>query len=66
MNITLNGEPRELTAPTSIEDLLAKLQLHPEAVVVEVNTMIVPRQTFAHCELNDGDRIEIIRFVGGG
>lgn len=66
MNITLNGEQYALSAQTSVIDILTNLQLHPEAVVVEINTTILDRQEFTNHTLNDGDRMEIIRFVGGG
>lgn len=66
MKIVVNGEQRELAAQTSVGDILRELQLHPEAVVIEVNTVILDRQTCSQHILSDGDRIEIIRFVGGG
>jgi len=66
MKITLNGEQQEMAVPTTISKLLAGMQLHPEAIVVEINGKIIDRSTFVAHLLCDGDRIEIIRFVGGG
>jgi sulfur carrier protein len=64
--ITLNGEPHELDGPLSIADLLTKLSIDPRRVAVEHNYAIVKRQLFPDVRVNDGDRIEIVNFVGGG
>ena len=66
MFITLNGEPHELDGPLSIADLLTKLSIDPRRVAVEHNYAIVKRQLFPDVRVNDGDRIEIVNFVGGG
>ena len=66
MLITLNGEPYELDAPMSIIDLLARLDIDPRRVAVEHNLSIVKRQLFADTFVQEGDRIEIVNFVGGG
>jgi thiamine biosynthesis protein ThiS len=64
--ITLNGEPYELDGPLSIADLLTKLSIDPRRVAVEHNYAIVKRPLFPDVRVNDGDRIEIVNFVGGG
>jgi len=64
--ITLNGEPHELDGPLSIADLLTKLSLDPRRVAVEHNYAIVKRKLFPDVRVNEGDRIEIVNFVGGG
>ena len=66
MFITLNGEPHELDGPLSIADLLTKLSLDARRVAVEHNYAIVRRHLFADVTVHDGDRIEIVNFVGGG
>ena len=66
MFITLNGEPYELDGPLSIADLLTKLSIDPRRVAVEHNYHIVRRPLFADVQVTDGDRIEIVNFVGGG
>jgi thiamine biosynthesis protein ThiS len=64
--ITLNGERFELEAPLSIDALLAKLEIDPRRVAVEHNLSILKRQRFGEVIVGDGDRIEIVNFVGGG
>ena len=64
--ITLNGEPFELDAPLSVADLLTKLAIDARRVAVEHNLSILKRHLFADTRVNDGDRIEIVNFVGGG
>ena len=66
ISVTLNGEPRTLAPGTSVAALLALLALPAEKVAVERNLAIVPRSTFAAVALADGDRLEIVHFVGGG
>ncbi len=63
--ITLNGDPRRTHAAT-IADLVRELELAPEKVAVERNGEIVPRSTLEDAPLADGDRLEIVHFVGGG
>ena len=64
--ITLNGEPYELDAPLSMADLLVKLSIDARRVAVEYNFEILRRQLFADTLVREGDRIEIVNFVGGG
>ena len=66
MFITLNGEPYELDEPMSITDLLAKLAIDPRRVAVEHNLTILKRHLFAETFVHEGDRVEIVNFVGGG
>lgn len=66
MDIRLNGAPRALPAPCSIEHLLADAGLAGRRVAVEVNGEIVPRGLHATRELRDGDRVEIVHALGGG
>jgi len=63
--ITLNGETRQTLADT-IANLVRELELVPEKVAVERNGEIVPRSTLDAATLSDGDRLEIVHFVGGG
>jgi thiamine biosynthesis protein ThiS len=64
--ITLNGEPFELDSPLSVADLLMKLAIDPRRVAVEHNLSILKRHLFADTLVHEGDRIEIVNFVGGG
>ncbi|MGQ7830404.1 sulfur carrier protein ThiS [Altererythrobacter sp. Z27] len=63
--ITLNGESRQTSAET-IAALVRELELDPAKVAVERNREIVPRSTLADVQLQDGDTLEIVHFVGGG
>ena len=65
MRLTINGEEREAAA-SSVEALVTELGLDPRKVAVERNLEIVPRSTYEATALADGDRIEIVQFVGGG
>jgi thiamine biosynthesis protein ThiS len=66
ITIVVNGEERRLDAELSLSDLLARLELDPQAVVVELNKEIVRRPALAETTVRDGDRIELVHFVGGG
>ena len=64
--LILNGEPRRLEAVENVADLVAALGLEPRKVAVERNLEIVPRSAYGQTLLADGDRIEIVHFIGGG
>ena len=66
MNIIINGEKKEFPASLTFEQLLSGLGVDPRKVAVERNLTIVPRTTYATTAVNDGDEIEIIKFIGGG
>jgi thiamine biosynthesis protein ThiS len=66
MTVTVNGRPRELAAPCTVAQLLALLQLEATLVAVERNRAIVAREEFGRTLLQNGDLLEIVRFVGGG
>ena len=66
MQITLNGAPHQIPQGTSVSDLLKTLNIPLVKVAVERNLAIVPRSQFAAVRLQDGDRVEIVRFIGGG
>lgn len=66
VQITLNGEPFELDHPVSVADLLAKLDIDPRRVAIEHNLAILKRQRFPEVVVGEGDRVEIVNFVGGG
>ena len=66
IRLTVNGEPRGFDGPLSVRLLLAALALDPRKVAVERNEEIVPRSTYAEAALADGDRLEIVHFIGGG
>lgn len=66
IEITVNGEARDIPAPATIADLLARIGLDTRKVAVERNLEIVPRSTYAATALAAGDRLEIVHFIGGG
>lgn len=63
--IVVNGEQKEI-GPLSVLGLLDLLEIDPRRVAVELNLEILPKQDYATTNLQDGDRIEIVQFVGGG
>ena len=69
MHFVLNGQAREfarLAPPAHLQDLIADLDLIGDRVAVELNGNIVPRTEWASTGLANGDRLEIVHFVGGG
>ena len=66
MTIRLNGEPYAIAGPVTIGALLAALNIDPRIVAVEHNVVVVKRQHYNDTMVNDGDEVEIVRFVGGG
>lgn len=65
VEITVNGE-RKTVGPVSILGLLEELGIDPRRVAVELNMEILPKADYETTTLSDGDRIEIVQFVGGG
>jgi thiamine biosynthesis protein ThiS len=66
VRLTVNGEQRQIRAASNISALVASLGLDPRKVAIERNLAIVPRSSWPDTLLADGDRIEIVHFVGGG
>jgi sulfur carrier protein len=69
MKLQINGEQREFNgspAPSTLAALVEILGMKSDRVAVELNLDIVPRDRWAATALNDGDRLEIVHFVGGG
>lgn len=66
MQVILNGDPREIQEGTTLAGLIEQLALAPERLAVELNREVVRRTDWPHVELKDGDRAEIVHFVGGG
>ncbi|ABS64894.1 thiamine biosynthesis protein ThiS [Parvibaculum lavamentivorans DS-1] len=66
MKLTVNGELREMDGPLTVLGLIESLRLKPGKIAVERNLEIVPRSAYGEVALGDGDRIEIVNFVGGG
>lgn len=66
MRVVVNGDEREVPGGTTLERLIAILALAPERLAVELNRRVVRRAEWWSAELSEGDRVEIVHFVGGG
>lgn len=66
IEITVNGESRQVADGATVADLLAELRVQSRRVAVERNLDIVPRATYDHVVLTAGDTLEVVSFVGGG
>ncbi len=66
MQVQINGEPRSFPQPMTVEQMLGSLGLDARKVAVERNLEIVPRSGYANIMVADGDRLEIVHFIGGG
>ncbi len=66
MSVVINGENREIAAPMSVSALLEDLGLDARKIALERNLEIVPRSAYDQTMVADGDRLEIVHFIGGG
>ena len=66
MQIFLNGESQQIDDGTSIEALVLSLADDPRGIAIERNLEIVPKAEHGNTLLQDGDRLEVVQFVGGG
>ena len=66
MKIKVNGQIKEVDSGIDLGKLLEQMQLKVDCVAVECNLEVLKRESFATTELNDGDNLEIVQFVGGG
>lgn len=66
MRLMVNGEERQVEDSTTVKELLASLGLADTLVAVECNEEVVPRAQHELTELSEGDRVEVVHFVGGG
>jgi len=66
IEITLNGQRRQVEPGLSLETLLARLELPLARVAVERNRQVVPRSRYSAEPVEPGDRIEVVTLVGGG
>ncbi len=66
MKIVLNGKEESLQQPRTIKEFIAVRKWDSATVVVELNSEIIDQGHWTDIVLRDGDRLEILRFVGGG
>ncbi|MFB7516013.1 sulfur carrier protein ThiS [Streptomyces sp. NPDC056144] len=66
VHVSVNGEPRELAAPTTLDALVTALTTARSGVAAALNETVVPRGEWATTVLGDGDRVEVLTAVQGG
>lgn len=66
MHITINGQPREFQSALTVQALVTLLELDQKRVAIERNMTIIPASTYHAVDIQDGDEIEIVEFIGGG
>jgi thiamine biosynthesis protein ThiS len=66
LNITLNGEKKEVPDGITVLGLLEFLNIRHQRVAVEMNEMIVKKDRYGEAVINDGDSLEVVSFMGGG
>ncbi len=66
MQVTVNGESRDVEHGRTILELLRQLEITPDRVAVELDRAIVKKALWETTELRDGAKLEIVHFVGGG
>jgi len=66
ITITLNGEQKDLSTTLTVRELVEHLEIKSQAMAVEVNRKIIRKEEFDTVNVGDGDRVEIVTFVGGG
>jgi thiamine biosynthesis protein ThiS len=66
MKLTINGEDREFSSNLTVASLLDQLGMKPDRVAVELNRDLVQRDRWPTTQLANGDKLEIVHFVGGG
>ena len=64
--ITVNGKEVTLTGPLSVADYLEQNNYQIKRIAVEMNGDILPKYSYSNTMLKDGDRLEVVSFVGGG
>ncbi|MFJ9340971.1 sulfur carrier protein ThiS [Streptomyces sp. NPDC101733] len=66
MTISVNGEPREIAAGTTLDAVVASLSAAPSGVAAALNETVVPRGQWSHTPVGEGDRVEVLTAVQGG
>src|SRR5262245_26679374 len=66
MRVLINGEEREMTGSVTLADLVERLDLSSQRVAIELNRNVVRKKDWPETSVKDGDRIEVVHFVGGG
>ncbi|MEE9312877.1 MAG: sulfur carrier protein ThiS [Planctomycetota bacterium] len=66
MKLTVNGTEHEFAAGSTIADVVTTLEVKTDRIATELNLSVIPKAKYGDTILNDGDKLEIVSFVGGG
>ena len=66
LRIQINGESREVNDQSTLSDLVNEMSLPPARIAIELNGEVVRRNDWMNAMVREGDRLEIVHFVGGG
>ncbi len=66
MRLIINGEPRDLADISTVASLVEQLGLKADRLAIELNREIITRSDWSQTQLQEGDQLEIVHFVGGG
>lgn len=66
MSVTVNGRPTDISAGTTVSDIVAQLGVRPTGTAVAVNGAVVPRSAWPSAAIEDGDSVEVLAAVQGG
>lgn len=66
IKITLNGEEHKLDKQISLQELVARFNLDPEKIVIQLNEEIIQRDKYKVHQINNEDKVELIKFMAGG
>ncbi len=66
ISLMINGDEHSFENQLTLHELLEKLDINPGKVAVERNLEIVPKTTYQQVQIQDGDQLEIVHFIGGG
>tara|TARA_B100001245_G_C22874559_1_gene420582 strand:- start:61 stop:264 length:204 start_codon:yes stop_codon:yes gene_type:complete len=64
--IQLNGDEYTINSEKNLDDFLKELKITPNKVAIELNGEIAQRQMFKDIKIKEGDKIELVQFIGGG
>jgi thiamine biosynthesis protein ThiS len=66
MQITINGEKKEISNELNLSELLKRFSMPQQRIAIELNKEVVRKKDWENIKLSDGDKLEVIHFVGGG
>ena len=66
LKIKLNGQEKQISEETTVQDLLDEMNIKNTMFVVEKNLEILPKEHYISCQISENDNIEIVGFFGGG